>query len=338
VSDAWRPTFATIEPFVVGVVEAFGFGDRRRVGVTAMTGGANRLWRFDVSGAGCFVVKELSHERVDERQLERRRRAAAFERAVFDRAAVLLPEPLIAMDGSIVRVLPGSRGGRCLVRVHRWIDGRRPSPVTEELAERAGAVLAAVHREGRAWSSPPTGSLRAWEQEPLDVIARLRGPAVLADVAGEASALAVDALALIASAEALPGGWIFTHADHKPQNALAVGGEIALLDWDECRHCPPRLDAVDAALRWSAEAGGSEGAAFRAFLEGFGDLDGPLDARDFGKWVADLLGWFGFQARRTLGDWPADTAHERGEAEALARTALVELEHTLRSIPEWTTW
>ncbi|HUS23290.1 MAG TPA: hypothetical protein VMZ66_14900, partial [Aeromicrobium sp.] len=61
----WSPTLATIEPFVSEVVDTFGLGVRRDVTVGVLIGSTNRLWKFD-AGAASFVVKELSHDSVEQ--------------------------------------------------------------------------------------------------------------------------------------------------------------------------------------------------------------------------------------------------------------------------------
>jgi len=152
----------------------------------------------------------------------------------------------------------------------------------------------------------------------------------LSDIAAPATALMIRALEVIREAESIGGEWIFSHADHKPQNSLQVPQGLAVLDWDECGYCHPRLEAVESALRWSITASDAP-RAFRSFLNGYGGL-GPLEERDFGKWLAALLGWFSFQARRTLGDWSTDTAFDRLEAQAMARDTVVEIERALTSM------
>jgi len=329
---SWSPSLATVESFVAEVVDRFGLGARDEVAVSAMVGSANRLWRFDTREAS-FVVKELSHDSLE--QIERRRRAAAFEAAVFEGAELTMPEPLFDRDHEIVAVVEGSRGGPCLVRVHRWLDGRRVDDVVPRLAAAAGEVLSVIHSYGRRWSTAPAGSLRWWEHDPVDVVERLVASS-LSDIARTAAALIQSALEVVAEAESIDGDWLYSHADHKPQNALLVDDRIAVLDWDECGHCHPRLEAVESALRW-AVVSSDPPAAFRSFLDGYSGL-GDVAERDFGKWVAALLGWFSFQARRALGDWPTEPAVERREAEAMTRDAVAELDRTLKSLPLWASW
>ena len=114
----------------------------------------------------------------------------------------------------------------------------------------------------------------------------------------------------------------------------------AVLDWDECGHCHPRLEAVEAAIRWAGHADPDRD-AFEAFLAGYshtgGDLTG-LSECDFGKWIAALLGWFSLQARRALGDWPSDTEAERQAAASMAHDALAALRLSLAALPTWISW
>jgi len=328
----WSPTLASVEPFVGEVVDRFGLGARPEVAVSAMIGSTNRLWRFEVRGAA-YVVKELSHDTVD--KIERRRNAAAFEQAVFDVGRVVMAEPLFDRDGEIVTLVTGTRGAPTLVRVHRWMSGQPPLAISPALAGAAGVTLRVIQEHGRRWSSEPAGSLRYWDQDPRAVIDRLPGTS-LEDVAGQATALIASALDVISDAESAPGPWIYSHSDHKPQNSLIGPRGLLVLDWDECGHWPPRLEAVESALRWSVAADDAA-SAFRAFLEGHGQV-GAVDERDFGKWLAALLGWFAFQARRALGEWSTLTAFERQEAAGMARDTIVELEHTLRSLARWSSW
>jgi Ser/Thr protein kinase RdoA (MazF antagonist) len=325
-----------VQEFVAAVVEAFGLGEPGGVVVTPMRGSANRLWRFDTR-AGSYVVKEFSHDAP--RDLARRSRAASFERRVFASGGVAMPEPVPARGGELVVRLAGSRGAPCAVRAHRWFDGRPVRSPGPDLLAAAGASLFRIQQAGASWSHQPRGSLRWWDVEPLVVAERLRGSS-LADLGKEAAAVGADALAVVAAAEELEGEWVYSHCDHKPENALDVGGTPAVLDWDECGHCHRRLEVVEAALRW-AGAAAPDRAAFAAFLDGYARSGGAIDSlspRDFGKWIAALLGWFSFQGRRALGEWPSDTPDERDVAATMAGDAVRALAGSLSALTTWAGW
>lgn len=240
---------------------------------------------------------------------------------------------------SLVVPVAGSRGERSAIRLHRWFDGapaRSPSSVR---CRDAGASLEMIQRVGATWSSRPTGDLRWWDVEPDEVLDLLAHSA-LADLAARASSPIHDALELIALAESVDGDWIFTHCDHKPENSMFAGDLVVVLDWDECGHCHPELEAIEAALRWSNPDRPSR-EHFTAFLDGYRDAGGVIlegSERSFGKWIAALTGWFCFQSRRAIGEWPADSAAERQGAESMANDAIAGLEFALGNLVTWAQW
>lgn len=326
-----------MDAFVGAVCEHFGLGRASDARVDPMVGSANRLWSFDTH-RGRFVVKELSHDAP--KDLDRRCRAAAFERSVFDRGEVLLPEPVPGADGDIVSLLVGSRDLPCPVRVHRWIAGQPALGADPGFVRAAGASLHQIQRVGGEWSRRPRGSLRWWDQEPAEVIDRLEVAGLLPDTLGSLRSVTGSVLELLSAAEELDGDWVYSHCDHKPENSLRVGPRPVIVDWDECGHILPRLEAVEAALRW---AGGRtpDRDMFVAFLEGYQEAGGAvvgLAEADFAKWLAALLGWFSFQARRALGDWPTETAEERDLAWTSACRAWEGITGTLSSLPLWAHW
>jgi len=100
------------------------------------------------------------------------------------------------------------------------------------------------------------------------------------------------------------------------------------------------LEVTEAALRW-AGTGDADQAVFCSFLDGYRAAGGVIDGlteRDFGKWIAALLGWFSFQGRRVLGDWPTDTPAERKEAAAHVGWTIERLRRSLDSLSRWASW
>ena len=316
----------------------FGVGDAV-VSVERLPGAANRLWRVEVR-AGRFVVKEFRYTTEDRRWLAALRTAARFEHEVFATGEIVMPEPLQTADGQTIVVMPGSRREIAAVRMHRWIDGAAvPLPITASAAEAGGALLAKVQAIGRRFATADTGTLRWWRWQPAHILELLEEHALLdRDSAAECRTIISEAERLIDMGEALPGPWLFSHYDIKPQNAKVVRQVMALLDWDEAASCHPRLEAVEAALQWARVGEGRvEPELVAAFAEGFraygGELSGVTRA-DFAKWAASRAIWFEYLGRRALQEFDDDD-EERATAALEALATLSGLGVGLAEVPDW---
>ena len=320
--------------FISSVTPIFNLGEV--ISVSEMAGSANRLWRF-TTPIGTFVVKELPYN--DQEQTFALPQAAAFEAKLLGEQHVLGPTPVPNRNGEYVSSLTGSRGEECLVRAHHWFTGVPPNVDDLATLGQAGRTLRTIQTAGAAWSRRSNGSLQSWHTEPNESLERFLASDYWDGASGATFRSGItDALALVRAGELIPGDWIYTHRDHKPENCLIQAGVVAVLDWDECNYCHPRLEAVAAALRW---AGGDEPhlARFNAFMSGYNDSDPTIEKlreQDFAKWIAELLSWFCFQAGRALGEWPETTEPERTVAATLAQDALTTLQSSLAALPHWT--
>jgi Ser/Thr protein kinase RdoA (MazF antagonist) len=328
---------STGSEFAAGVCLVFGL-DPAGLEVAALPGSTNRLWRL-TCGPGEFVVKEFPY--YDEARVTTLTAAAEFEHSVWRSGGLAMPEPVRARGGELIRRLPGSRGQVVSVRVHRWLEGAPAEPRVAATAEAAGRALAAVQRAGSASARTRPGSLHWWLEDPVALVRRMRRAGFLSrgQLALAESSLAA-AEPVLAAAEQLPGAWTYTHCDFKPENSLLTGGQVAVLDWDECGHCHPRLEAMESALRWSgADAGEPDAAAFGAFLRGYqntaGDL-GALRAADFGKRIAALIYWIVFTGKRALGGFgDTDCDAERASSAGAAAETIGVLDRTVASVDRW---
>jgi Ser/Thr protein kinase RdoA (MazF antagonist) len=312
--------------------------------MTSLPGSANRLWELQTL-SGRFVVKEFPYDDEQEEQ-ERGKRliaAAEFEYGIWSTGQLATPEPVRAVDGQLIQRLTGSRGSTVAVRVHRYLYGAPiATPPSASTADAAGVALAAIQRFGSMLETRPSGSLRWWTVAPRTIVRRLSAAGMLGqDQTEMADATLQAAYKVIAAGEGLAGSWIFTHCDHKPENSLLVDGQVAVLDWDECGPCHPRLEAVESALRWAGVGQGKPSRdVFRAFLTGYERHAAqvrPLHREDFAKWVAALAGWFSFTGRRALGDFD-DTDAEVSAAALMAVESIGSLHDTLASLDHWAAW
>jgi Ser/Thr protein kinase RdoA (MazF antagonist) len=321
------------------VCERFGLGDVS-VAITSIAGSSSRLHRLDTS-TGCFVLKELSD--LEPARLEGLIQASEFELSIAREGRVLVPEPVSATDGQmVIELLHGSRGRPVIARLHRWLDGVNISaPSDVGSATVAGRILAEIQRAGTAFSVETDGSLRWWSADPDVVVDRLvKGRRLSAEEADRAKRSIADGLELITAGEALPGRWVFSHSDHKPENSLRVDTKIAVLDWDVSGHNHPRLEAVESALRWAGcVQGPPRREVFSAFLHAYDEASsgaiGTLAPADFAKWVSALVGWFVQMGRRALRDFD-QTEHEANEALRAALQTIERLDATLANLDRWT--
>lgn len=306
------------------------------VSVLAMSGSANRLWQF-TTAKGAFVVKELPYN--DSKQYFELCKAANFEAMLIRKQLVSGPAPAQNRSGDYVSLLTDSRGKESPVRLHQWFTGVPPNVDDPATLVNAGRALRAIQMAGSSWSVRPKGSLQLWHTDPSLVLEHFWASGHFDGASSTTLRRTVaDALELVRAGESMPGDWIYTHYDHKPENCLSQDGVVAVLDWDECNYCHPRLEAVESALRW---AGTDEPNPenFTAFMTGYNELGTTLETlqdQDFAKWIAGLLSWFCFQARRTVGEWSEVTEAERSVAAVLARDALMTLQSSLTALPRWT--
>ncbi|HYK70672.1 MAG TPA: phosphotransferase [Streptosporangiaceae bacterium] len=324
--------------FAARVCAAFGLPDDA-ARLRPLPASSTRLWELR-AGGDLFAVKEFAYQHQAPGRAAGLAAAAAFEYSVWRVGTVVMPEPLPATDGGLITSLEGSRGSVVAVRVHRWLEGRAVSaPADERTAAAAGDVLAAIQSSGAAHSSMEGGSLTWWSEDLEEVLRRMVRAGLLPAARARSAAASLDvARSVLAAGERLPGPWIYTHNDHKPENSLLAAGRVAVLDWDECGHCHPRLEAVESALRWAGVGDGEpDPAAFRAFLRGHQRASGGLDdlgPADFAKFVAALAGWLGFVGSRALGEFD-DTDAERATAADMAVSTLGALDRTLDSLERW---
>lgn len=320
--------------FVRNVTAAFALAEV--ISVLPMTGSANRLWQFTTT-SGIFVVKELPYN--DQTQYADLRQAANFEALLIGEQRVPGPIPVPNRNGEYVSVLTDSRAKESPVRVHRWFTGTPPRVDDPVTLVQAGRTLRTIQLAGASCAVRPNGFLVQWHRNPNSLLEQfLASGHCAATATSQFRSTITDAVALVRAGEALSGDWVYTHRDHKPENCLSHDGVLAVLDWDECNYCHPRLEAVESALRW---AGSEEPKpeTFRAFINGYNEAGALLETlceQDFAKWIAGLLEWFCFQARRAVGEWPEITTIERTIAAEWAYDALLTLQSSLTALSRWT--
>jgi Ser/Thr protein kinase RdoA (MazF antagonist) len=201
--------------------------------------GENTTFRHE-SAAGRYLV------RVHRRQRHGRdvdttaaiRSEIAWLEAIRATTDLLVPEPLAARDGAPT-VEASAAGETRTCSVLRWTDGR----IYEESARpghlrRLGDAMARLHDQADAWTPPPDFVRIRWDHETFfgDVMVYGDTPAaecwaLLPDVVRTRFMAVSDRMA-----EVMPrvdGGGLI-HADLHLGNAVFHGGNVTLIDFDDC--------------------------------------------------------------------------------------------------------
>lgn len=149
--------------------------------------------------------------------------------ALSDRG-MTVPRPVETADGRLVV----SQGGHCWTMV-TWLSGAPLVAPGPGQLTRLGAELAALHLASDAWALPDGFDRPTWTAQGLLGDAPLWGrfwdnPALTADQATLMQTFRTTAWQALESAD-LDTGLI--HADAIPDNVLAHGSDVALIDFDD---------------------------------------------------------------------------------------------------------
>jgi len=313
--------------FVDRACDAFGLGQPS--GVRRLPRGGNVVW--DVTTA-CdrFVVKELPPERFGDLIS-----GAEFELAAFRAGVVPMAEPCLDGHGQLIGRMRGSRDHPVCVRVHRFQLGEMPTrPVSAEITHTAGGSLARLQDFASQAGSKFELPTRMWRSLDAELFAEF------VDRWGLTRSVVARASSALQRAELLIGQWaesgpllLPAHCDHKPENALLAGRDLVILDWDEVAACDPRIEAVEAALRWAWTDSGPDPLTFASVVQGYQDVGRPfgmIKESDWAKWVAGIGSWFEFQAAGSLGRW----ASVSSPSEDSLRGALDTIRHLIETLDQ----
>lgn len=329
-----------MERLPCAALEAFGL---EPTAIATPVGGnsANRTWRVRAD-TGEYFLKEFRYPPSDRAWVASLRSAVAFEVAVWRAGAIDMPAPVAGRSGDFLQPITGSQGNEALVRLHRWLPGSAQSkPANPDVIKAAGAQLGMVQAIGAAHTSATSGALLWWNWKPQETLAQLgvAGLLTAAEVGRWRSVL--DEAVGLAQRGQRSASWSFCHGDHKPGNVLLLADRLVLTDWDEASLCPPRYEAVEAALLWAGWNGRkADQSRMAAYLDGYqsaGGAIGRLEWLDFSKWAAERVGWFEYLARRTLGSIRGSTT-EIHDARIAAIETLHEIRAGLDQVDQWISW
>ena len=318
---------------------AFGLAGTATSYVEVEGAWSNRVLLLRTSD-GDYAVKELRNPWGERRWAQWLGESWRLEQAAAA-AGVEMPEPVPARDGTcFTAVERADRCGTVPVRVHRWVEGTRPSvtDVDLDLAAWAGRTLATMHGLGlepldaSLFPVASTASVRAWP----DLIAEAwsaRAP--------WASALAATADAVTRAGDLLvsPASQptILSHGDFTLKNLLLTPTGPVLCDWDVAM---PRVAARDLADVAVSIAGWRRRDVARSVRSAYAAAGRSISApvpEDLGPTLMVRLDFVSLLIHRALGLRPA-TAVDRAAAHAQLPALLREIPHQVSVAESLTAW
>ncbi len=226
--------------------------------LTFVTHGENTTFRHD-SAAGRHLVRVHRHQRHG-RNLDSVvaiRSELSWLRAIRADTDLLVPEPLAARDGATT-VEASASGETRVCSVLRWMDGRIVEGSARPVhLRRLGAAMARLHDQADQWTPPPDFGRIRWDHETFFGDVMIYGDTSAADCWALLPVAVRARFGLVAArmAELFPsvGDSGLIHADLHLGNALFQGGDVKLIDFDDCG-TGPRLYEVAVAL-WELRDG-----------------------------------------------------------------------------------
>ncbi len=236
------------------VMSAFGLPGAPTSYIEVDGAWSNRVLRLRTTH-GTYAVKELRNPWGEPRWAQWLDESWQLEVAALA-AGVSMPLPVPAPDGAcFIDVERVDGAGEVPVRLHRWVDGVRPSvaDVGTELAVWTGRTLATVHslrvhpRDATLFPVPTTASVQAWP----DLCAR----ASAADAAWSPQLSATRGVVVRAADLLVPTGdrtTVMSHGDLTLKNLLVTSSGPVLCDWDVAMPRVPAWDLAEVAVSIAA--------------------------------------------------------------------------------------
>lgn len=151
------------------------------------------------------------------------------------------PEPLPALDGTLLQALPDGGETRHAVAFAR-MPGVEPAEDLPERFRQLGRITARLHAHARVWAPPPGFLRKRWDAKTMLGDRPHWGhwrAALGLDAAGAAvlQQAATRLRGLLAEYGDGPDRFGLVHADLRLANLLADGARLGVIDFDDCGFC-----------------------------------------------------------------------------------------------------
>jgi len=278
------PRIVALDHGVAGALaRIFGLGQVQDVALAARGWvSLNVTWRL-LTSSGAWALKEVTREARDHLEA-----AAAIELAA-SRLGVAAPRIVRAETGSVTAVIDGR-----VFRCHEFVDGDRPGDdLRRRDAVSVGEALGRIHAPALTFDPRLMTQVVFGEDHWKALIER--GERAAATWTGALIAALPGILRAEDEAAAwrsIPHRWIGSHRDIRPDNALRVGEQIVLVDWDGAGPVVQGRE-VAGALRWWRPHDD-------AFLDAYRGVIGDVDLSEGSGEDGGLVWWLETNVQHAL--------------------------------------
>lgn len=305
----------------------------------SVAGGVNADTLSIETTSGRYAVKVVPAWR-DSRWLAWYQRSIGLELRALD-AGIDMPVPVGLLDGQGYLVeIEATAGSRRYMRVHRWVDGERPTlrATDGSTARWIGTTLAKIHLLADPGVRPPPPGQRSPSWRELVDLAAKRGFGFAGDLEQMLGQIS-DAEDWLAGYPAEPTIYCRTDADQK--NVLLSDSGPVLVDWDICVSHDPAGALVYTALAWAGTWDNDpDGDVAHTVIGAYQAASPtPVALHDYaaGAWVGTQLAWLWYYLRHTLNIAPEPYGgpdYEQPAADVVTRR-LADLPRHLHMRSDW---
>lgn len=260
-----------------------GWGVSPDSNVTLLTVSENATYRVDDPGSGRSIAVRVHrggyHSR-DEIMSE-----IAWINALRAQGVVDTPAPVVARDGEIVRRLASKDGGTVrFAAAFAFVPGREPDSSNDLPAwfRKLGEITARMHAHAKDWQRPATFTRKVWDFDLMlgarPIWGAWQDGMGLDDEGRAVLGRAVDVIAKrLARYGSGPDRFGLIHADLRLANLLVDGGDMRVIDFDDCGHSWYVYDFASAVSFFETDP--IVPALADAWVEGYRTV-APLSAED----------------------------------------------------------
>ncbi|MFE1644433.1 phosphotransferase enzyme family protein [Microbacterium sp. P01] len=197
----------------------------------------NATFRVSCAGVPALVVR--IHRPGYIADLDNVRSELMWVESLLGETDIRTPAPVRGADGELVQAFPGAGDTQWTAVAFQFVSGRILEDVVDasHFAE-IGRVTATLHTHAKTWTAP-TG-FRRFEWDLRDMVGSearwgdWRGAVLTPQEVTTLERAEVSAREALSGMRRDPAQWGLIHSDLRPSNIMLDGGELTVIDFDDC--------------------------------------------------------------------------------------------------------